>query len=407
LLALSAARHGTDPGDLEMGERAAVRTNKMLDKIGGMYVGKNIGYSRKYAENYARIFGERARPSVLDAARLEAYEVTFTDGPLGLEILWSTPPSVSSVFDGSAAGEAGVEAGQAILAINGRETITAALPEAEVEDLMGRRPLTLRLSRERAEQASRDSRAAATVRHKGVAKVGGALAPGTAAALREFVLAERDRSLAEAVRDPSILADRFSNVQTPRGEGSDAAVTRWDLRLPLNTVVGKALRELLSGGEDSLGAAFAALAGGRRAELWELGAVVSEPGAAAQPVHFDAPARCLFTAFVALQDITPDTGPTSFLPGTHSEAVHRRFEQDPDAFLEDAGAASALLHAGDAALYDSRVLHWGGANCSDKTRALLYVTFRDPSADVSALGVEQHSIRKELSGRIRLGDFRT
>jgi len=253
---------------------------------------------------------------------------------------------------------------------------------------------------------NRPGSAAAGVCRRGVAKVRGALGRSTASALREFVLAERRRSLAEAEQDPSVLADRFSKVQTPRAGEQGAGLTRWDLKLPLDPPVLEAMKELLSGGEGSLGASFETLTGGPRAELWELGAVVSEPGAAAQPVHFDAPSRCLFTAFVALQDITLEMGPTCFLPSTHAEVVHRRFERDPDAFLEGAGAASALLEAGDAALYDSRVLHWGEANRSRETRALMYVTFRDPSADASSLGIDQHSIRQALAGRFRLGDFR-
>ena len=36
---------------------------------------------------------------------------------------------------------------------------------------------------------------------------------------------------------------------------------------------------------------------------------------APQPVHFDAAERCLYTAFVALQDVTYEMGPTHFWPG--------------------------------------------------------------------------------------------
>jgi len=35
-----------------------------------------------------------------------------------------------------------------------------------------------------------------------------------------------------------------------------------------------------------------------------------------------------------------------------------------------------LLRAGEAALYDGRLLHCGGANRSDQLRVLFYVTFR-------------------------------
>ena len=46
-------------------------------------------------------------------------------------------------------------------------------------------------------------------------------------------------------------------------------------------------------------------------------------GAPRQPLHADTPrsdAPVLLTAFLALQDIDEDMGPTTFLPGTHADA---------------------------------------------------------------------------------------
>merc|ERR1711920_711140 len=141
---------------------------------------------------------------------------------------------------------------------------------------------------------------------------------------------------------------------------------------PLVPVVHASLREMLHGRRSALGIAFGALGGGLDAELWELGVVVSEPGAAKQPWHFDAPGRCLFTAFVALQDISLDMGPTLFLPGTHTRSAHEVFMQQPEQFA-GVEPAVALLSAGDAVLYDTVLLHCGGPNNSDKTRALMYI----------------------------------
>ena len=133
------------------------------------------------------------------------------------------------------------------------------------------------------------------------------------------------------------------------------------------------------------------------------------------------------------------------LSGTNTTVAHRRFEGDPQGFLETLQPAAPLLKAGaarkmprsrhrfssllgpsisvsenrvppnplddhqfpiklavlcicsearkrmphekyeetpapgDSVLYDSRLLHCGGANVSSSTRALLYVTFRDES----------------------------
>jgi ectoine hydroxylase-related dioxygenase (phytanoyl-CoA dioxygenase family) len=63
------------------------------------------------------------------------------------------------------------------------------------------------------------------------------------------------------------------------------------------------------------------------AELAELAALCSEPGAKDQPLHPDtqyagAGAHCaLITAFVALQDVRPDMGPTEVVPGSHVRRV--------------------------------------------------------------------------------------
>merc|ERR1711971_1050109 len=104
-------------------------------------------------------------------------------------------------------------------------------------------------------------------------------------------------------------------------------------KLPLSHDVEEALKELMRTDDGALADAFESLAGGANAELWELGVVVSEPGAAPQPVHFDAPSRCLFSAFVALQDVSEEMGPTDFLLGTNASAAHKRFLNDKARFL--------------------------------------------------------------------------
>ena len=165
-----------------------------------------------------------------------------------------------------------------------------------------------------------------------------------------------------------------------------------------------ALTEIFAG---SMGSVLAALAG-PDAELWELSAIISAPGAAPQIVHADtayASDPCLITTFVALQDVTPSMGPTSFVPGTHDDfAAHKRFMADPLVFLSDTPGLSCLLDAGDAAVYDSRVLHCGGANRSDRLRALLCVTFRHTDAPVREEW-SGNSIRADVAGRYTLQDF--
>jgi hypothetical protein len=77
-------------------------------------------------------------------------------------------------------------------------------------------------------------------------------------------------------------------------------------------------------------------------------------------------------------------GPTIFLPKTHTAAAHTEFDDSSqrDIMLSHRPSVVALLNAGDAALFDSRTIHCGGANDVDKgaTRALFYFSFRNPCA---------------------------
>ena len=95
-----------------------------------MYVGKNHGYSRAYAEGYERIFGaskpplrhtEGKTPSSnddIDVAWRFA-TITFPEGPLGLEVTWSSPPVVTAAFPEGAAASAGICVGDIIVEANG------------------------------------------------------------------------------------------------------------------------------------------------------------------------------------------------------------------------------------------------------------------------------------------------
>lgn len=143
------------------------------------------------------------------------------------------------------------------------------------------------------------------------------------------------------------------------------------------------MRELLAG----VAGAVVARAVGEDATLYELACLVSEKGAPRQPVHPDNPYQDtapLVTCFVALQDISIDMGPTTFLPRTHTAAAHAAFDASTaarDALLGETPARVALLRAGDCALFDSRTLHCGGANTErGDTRAIFYFSFRNARA---------------------------
>ena len=95
----------------------------------------------------------------------------------------------------------------------------------------------------------------------------------------------------------------------------------------------------------------------------------------------------MLTGFVALQDIEPNMGPTTWIRGTHTEQVHDRFYASPeeaDAIMKSGTKAVGTLAKGSCVIFDPRTLHCAGGNdCVDpnKTRALFYFSFKNPRID--------------------------
>jgi len=114
------------------------------------------------------------------------------------------------------------------------------------------------------------------------------------------------------------------------------------------------------------------------------GCVVAMPGCPAQAIHPDGkhlfeegdhlPPHCI-TVFVPLIDMRPDLGPTEFYPGTHRRDCPEYAACETGATC---GVAFSNARAGDAVLFDYRVLHRGGANSSSEERPLLYFTYARP-----------------------------
>jgi len=275
------------------------------------------------------------------------------------------------------------------------------------------------------------------VRTIGVARVHAALSPLTVGALRAHILLERDNGIQLAAHDDAAEAQLFSRVLSPRdAEMADckpAVITRWDVRLAWEPVVRAAVLEVAGG---VLGDAFCSLCGGDAAELFECAAIISTAGAAPQILHSDTiftPTPQLFTAFVALQDISPNQGPTRFIPGSHDgergALAHRDLAEDvnDETFCKTATSTSvlALLSAGDASIFDSRLLHCGGPHLNTPPmatssatealelpvdRVLFYISFRHVLAATDLSNADIHgagSIRPELSSlKLRLGELR-
>lgn len=269
----------------------------------------------------------------------------------------------------------------------------------------------------------------------GVARVNGVLTSDVAAELLEWV----DASLETALRDTSELTEPFSEewrrsfgeIMHPRN--------RHDLKLsPEAPPVREALSALLSTLEPAIAASL-----GEDAQLHELAALVSLPGSARQPVHPDTPMSffdngggggtdqnpAILTAFCALQDIDESMGPTLFLPATHTAAAHDEFftyenfdlafnafddeegeEEDAaqtakvEALLDKWGVLRGELGTGDVSLFDSRCLHAGGANTSNRRRVLFYCSF--VRAELAERAADRGTLREDLRGNRALASRR-
>ena len=235
---------------------------------------------------------------------------------------------------------------------------------------------------------------ASALQHEGVVRLNGVLSTTTAATLRAQILERRAAAYA-AIDAGGDWRPLVGDLVLKDGR------TRCDLLLPLtDRGVQLALRELLLGiPADGSGSTARGGGGvsstplcnlltsalGDDAVLYELSALISEPGTTRQLVHHDNPQQTngclpLLTCFVALQDVDPSMGGTIFLPATHTLATHA--EADRDAMLARSPSVEGLLHAGDASLYDSRIFHLGGANDIDggSTRAIFYLSFINAKA---------------------------
>lgn len=219
-----------------------------------------------------------------------------------------------------------------------------------------------------------------TLSQEGVVRLNGIISASTAATLREEILHRRaDAFEAISSGGEDDWRNYFADVLLKRN--------RCDLLLPLkgNRGLQAALHEILMASPKLSSILQTAI--GPDGTLYELSALISEPGSPRQPVHPDNPHQehsPLYTVFIALQDITNPMGPTIFLPKTNTAAAHAAYNDAPqrDAFLASRPSVAALLNAGDASLFDSRTMHCGGANdeLGGETRVLLYMSFRNPRA---------------------------
>jgi hypothetical protein len=230
---------------------------------------------------------------------------------------------------------------------------------------------------------------AKVIHRDGVVRIDNALSTEVADKLRQYLLDQQQVAQAATELDPS-KSKLFYGVEQSRKN-------RCDMHLSLlrggvdgkgdevEHILANALKELL-GTNGTLRAIYENLVT-TDGEFYELAGIITNPGSYRQTIHPDLPYQKeapLSVVFLALQDVTEEMGPTSFLLKTNTAQAIDIFDSgDMDAKDEqliNADCRMATLKKGDAVIFDARVLHCGGANDGDHgaTRVMLNFSFRNP-----------------------------
>ena len=243
---------------------------------------------------------------------------------------------------------------------------------------------------------------AKVLKQQGVVRIDKVLSNTVADELRAFLMNLRAESEALVAAGKIQPIQRFADVllrhnrcDMPVPLGPDIVTTALD-EILLQSPVGGVIQNLLTD----------------QAVLYELSCLCSDPGSQRQVMHPDTPYNplsdepVLYTCFIALQDISIDMGPTTWLPNTHTLEIHQQFQDESiangatvspkDLLLQTQPAVLGTLPKGCCGLYDSRLLHCGGANESETPRALFYFSFRNPK--ITSVG-NPGSIRRDMIGK--------
>jgi len=239
------------------------------------------------------------------------------------------------------------------------------------------------------------------LRKSGVVRIDDILTSDMADELREYIFALRQQS-EEQVRTGKVKPlERFADVLLKDN--------RCDLTIPLEEdIVVDALLQVLQ--KTPVGKMISSMLG-KKSTLYELSCLISDEGSNRQVVHPDTPCTSddtavLYTCFIALQDIDLTMGPTTWLPYTHTLSAHELFKDDyvarstgessKDKLLRTTPSVLGVLPKGSCAIFDSRLLHCGGANTSDRSRALFYFSFKNSNIGYPG---NPGSIRPELGSK--------
>lgn len=235
----------------------------------------------------------------------------------------------------------------------------------------------------------------------GVVRIDNVITQDLAIQLADFIRKELDKSILDVKNGKIETTERFSNMLS--------AGNRWDLKLPLNSLITDTMKAICRS-DCAFGKLLNSLVT-EDGELFELAAFYTSSGAGRQVLHADtlfSSKPALYTCAIALQDVSEDMGPTLFIPGSHTKIIHKKFDSSKtkDEVLLNHPYKLSTLNTGDMSIYDSRLLHCGTPNKSNKKRILMYATFRNPKGpkkDADFWNVA--SIRPEYKGKYKLGNF--
>ena len=261
---------------------------------------------------------------------------------------------------------------------------------------------------------------AKVVRKEGVIRIDNVISDETADSLRGHVLEQQQIAAIETDKDVS-SSRLYYGVENRRKSRCDLQLsllrggfsaylddeTAFESSYTKPHVLADALQEML-GKDGSLRHLYENLVT-PDGELYELAAVVTNPGSNRQMIHPDLPYNSkapLYVIFLALQDVTENMGPTSFLLRTHTSKANVIFNsgdaEEKEELLLKSDCRLSTLKKGDAVLFDARLLHCGNAN-DEATRVLFNFSFRNPEVKGS-LGYKG-SIRPGYEGAMSLRDI--
>lgn len=172
--------------------------------------------------------------------------------------------------------------------------------------------------------------------------------------------------------------------------------------------------------------------------LVELSSIITFPGAEEQKKHSDIPfsENKIISGFIALSNIHLENGPTYIYSGTHTWNFHSQIpkhsnvmyynsdgtlsneienndilKEYSDDSLKNSGYSEPpipiLLEIGDILLFDTKIVHYGSANISNSSRALLCFAFQYRNGEGDAEKIDGFTYHCDASvvGNYLLQDF--